>query len=354
MTTLRDAMQQALEALEKAVVAFGPGLTLQQNAITALRAALVEQKCPCGDRQANQCPGEWEPGCDLGANPKHAKVAAQAQPVAWMVEGEGLYWTEEAAICRADMFAEPLDVVPLYAMPPALIVPQQPLRDLCAAAYQVVGVAGGPVEMLDNLVAAADGKPLPHDPGAGLPWMPAPQPLAEQDDDLTAAWMAGAAEERKRAEQAQPVAAQHRFRHPQKGTPDWSVWQPCKVAQRPAWEIDSQGYEVEYRALYTSPQPAPVAPPGWRMVPEEPTQEMAATAGPGTFWIAEAKRTWRTMVAAAPEAPTPPTLQPLTIERLQKALVGSRVVPPEAVEDPDNYDDGVMLSRIEALHRRLV
>ena len=53
----------------------------------------------------------------------------------------------------------------------------------------------------------------------------------------------------------EPVTAQHRFRHPQKGTPDWSVWQPCKVAQRPAWEVDSQGYEVEYRALYTAPQP---------------------------------------------------------------------------------------------------
>ena len=54
----------------------------------------------------------------------------------------------------------------------------------------------------------------------------------------------------------QPVAAQHRFRHPQEGMPGWSVWQPCKVAQRPPWEIDSQGYEVEYRALYTAPQPA--------------------------------------------------------------------------------------------------
>ncbi len=30
--------------------------------------------------------------------------------------------------------------------------------------------------------------------------------LAQQDDDLTAAWMAGAAEERKRAEQPQPLA----------------------------------------------------------------------------------------------------------------------------------------------------
>lgn len=50
-----------------------------------------------------------------------------------------------------------------------------------------------------------------------------------------------------------PVAAQHRFRHPQKGTPDWSVWQPCSVSNRPAWEIDSHGYEVEYRALYATP-----------------------------------------------------------------------------------------------------
>ena len=53
-------------------------------------------------------------------------------------------------------------------------------------------------------------------------------------------------------EAAEPVAAQHRFRHPQKGCPDWSVWQPCEVRNRPAWDLDSQGYEVEYRALYTA------------------------------------------------------------------------------------------------------
>lgn len=45
--------------------------------------------------------------------------------------------------------------------------------------------------------------------------------------------------------------------------------------------------------------------------------------------------------------------EPLTIERLRAALVASRVIPPEAVEDPDNYDDGVMLGRIEALYRRI-
>ena len=36
----KEAMKQALEALEKVIEAFGPGLTLQQRAITALRQAL--------------------------------------------------------------------------------------------------------------------------------------------------------------------------------------------------------------------------------------------------------------------------------------------------------------------------
>jgi hypothetical protein len=118
------------------------------------------------------------------ADALRAAPAEQPQPVAWMVKDEGLYWTEEAAIRRADQFVEPLDVVPLYTTPPT----PQPLRDLCAAAYQAVGVADGPVEMLDNLWAAAEGKPLPHDPGAGLPWSPpAPQPVADDDIDILTA-----------------------------------------------------------------------------------------------------------------------------------------------------------------------
>ena len=46
-------------------------------------------------------------------------------------------------------------------------------------------------------------------------------------------------------------------------------------------------------------------------------------------------------------------VQALTIERLRDALVASRIIPPAAVEDPDEYDDGVTLFRIEALHRRI-
>lgn len=32
--------------------------------------------CLCRDRLAKDCPGEWEPGCDLGNNPKYC-VATQ-------------------------------------------------------------------------------------------------------------------------------------------------------------------------------------------------------------------------------------------------------------------------------------
>ncbi|MGL4650619.1 MAG: hypothetical protein ACRC1H_14520 [Caldilineaceae bacterium] len=52
----------------------------------AARAALSEQPasaCACKARPATACPGEWEQGCDLGANPAFVKVAdPQPAPVA--------------------------------------------------------------------------------------------------------------------------------------------------------------------------------------------------------------------------------------------------------------------------------
>lgn len=48
----------------------------------ALAAAPMppEQQCGCGDRPASLCPGEWEPGCDLGANEKYVRVSRQPPP----------------------------------------------------------------------------------------------------------------------------------------------------------------------------------------------------------------------------------------------------------------------------------
>lgn len=33
----------------------------------------------CKDRALSACPGEWEPGCDLGNNPAHARPAGYTQ-----------------------------------------------------------------------------------------------------------------------------------------------------------------------------------------------------------------------------------------------------------------------------------
>ena len=79
MSELRQAAQAALDALESDAIqrTFAGGVRMS-NAAIALRAALAQppaptaQQCPCKDRPADQCPGEWEPGCDLGANPAHA------------------------------------------------------------------------------------------------------------------------------------------------------------------------------------------------------------------------------------------------------------------------------------------
>lgn len=59
----------------------------------------------------------------------------------------------------------------------------------------------------------------------------------------------------------EPVTAQHRFRHPQNTTPDWSPWKECPITNRVASYVDSLGYEIEYRNLYAAPVPEPSPPP---------------------------------------------------------------------------------------------
>lgn len=40
-----------------------------------VRLVVEADACPCGDRDSSACPGQWEPGCDLGANDAHAVPA---------------------------------------------------------------------------------------------------------------------------------------------------------------------------------------------------------------------------------------------------------------------------------------
>lgn len=43
---------------------------LREQAERAKAIDEMVRDCMCKDRPASQCPGEWEPGCDLGANEK--------------------------------------------------------------------------------------------------------------------------------------------------------------------------------------------------------------------------------------------------------------------------------------------
>ena len=43
----------------------------------------------------------------------------------------------------------------------------------------------------------------------------------------------------------------------------------------------------------------------------------------------------------------------MTFDEFTRALVGARVVDPDAVEKPDEYDDGVTLSRMLGAYNRL-
>lgn len=292
--TSRAAMRQALEALElgrdyvegerlenerryKGHEHLAPddayAVGQIDNAIAALRAALAEQKCSCGDRPADHCPGEWEPGCDLGANEKHAKVA-----------------TADASL-------------------------------------------GAAIEAIDAALAEQ------AQPTSEAGW------LHRLDVEKSEAWVAGYAQGQKRAaEQAQPVADAARVI-------EWATSTPRKAAahaftegpeRQAAYWIEWAEARVVSRRL-TTEQAQPVA-----VVTECEacfTPDVCRLRGTCDHYAAEKLR------ITAPPAPVAP--QPLTIERLRAALVAARIIPPAAVEDPDGYDDGVTLHRIEALHRRI-
>jgi hypothetical protein len=73
ITLPRATVEQVLEALEGGRESW----RLIGPAIDALRAALEQpEQCSCGDRPKGKCPGEWEPGCDLGNNPAFARRAS--------------------------------------------------------------------------------------------------------------------------------------------------------------------------------------------------------------------------------------------------------------------------------------
>jgi hypothetical protein len=90
------------------------GLTKEEALAWArgLRADSLEY-CSCGDRPKGHCPGEWEPGCDLGNNPKYARrVPLKQEPVAWIEHGlveapDGLVWEKRSVGYYTPLYTHP-------------------------------------------------------------------------------------------------------------------------------------------------------------------------------------------------------------------------------------------------------
>lgn len=50
------------------------GLTEKETRNNYSVSGLSKKNCSCGDRYSEKCPGEWEPGCDLGCNEQYVRV----------------------------------------------------------------------------------------------------------------------------------------------------------------------------------------------------------------------------------------------------------------------------------------
>jgi hypothetical protein len=84
MTTEELARQAADQLKAESPIGRAPyyscdGVWLERFAALVRKQALEDaaKRCACGDRDKNDCPGEWEPGCDLGNNPAHVLVHHQ-------------------------------------------------------------------------------------------------------------------------------------------------------------------------------------------------------------------------------------------------------------------------------------
>lgn len=79
---LKAALELELSATELSVgihydvlQAYAEKHNLDYNELCRTVRQSTEPRCGCGDRPLSECPGEWEPGCDLGSNERYAVVS---------------------------------------------------------------------------------------------------------------------------------------------------------------------------------------------------------------------------------------------------------------------------------------
>lgn len=155
-----DVMRQAFEAYE--TFRERGDIDELHSAMCAMYGALVASPCPCGDRFASQCPGAWEPGCDLGNNEAHVRVAAEQathdnlrDTVGQAIHDvlTGWYETEDGTIG-----VDPFDSRNIDEIADAVIavLPAAPTAEQARPVAVPAGYALVPVEPTEAMLSAID------------------------------------------------------------------------------------------------------------------------------------------------------------------------------------------------------
>lgn len=146
------------------------------------------------------------------------------------------------------------------------------------------------------------------------------------------------------------------------------------VCECEGWEPYEAGYQAGMESALAEPVHEP--PTDWEAVAADQAMTIALMkAEPAQEPVAwmydflnpdnreEAIRNWVTQnpveierekgFNVRPLYTAPPQLKPLTVMELQDALVYTDLIDPDAVNDPEGYDEGSTLAQIDELHRKL-
>lgn len=78
-----------------------------------LGAGPAEARCMCNDRALSACPGQWEPGCDLGNNPAHVRRSKREHPVCMLTAAELNHLRRLLGWVRCEVGQPPDEMVPM-------------------------------------------------------------------------------------------------------------------------------------------------------------------------------------------------------------------------------------------------
>ena len=138
----------------------------------------AEARCMCNDRALSACPGQWEPGCDLGNNPAYVRRAKREQPICMLTAAELNHLRRLLGWVRCEVGQPPDEMVPMVQSIVRQIGEVSPegkarLVQAHAEASNVPQYVRAALKALAKTLAAHPER-LPDAEDVGVPVLPAP------------------------------------------------------------------------------------------------------------------------------------------------------------------------------------